>query len=389
MKLPYGLLDGIFVHISEVHSGRTDVHCPYCNKNLIAKKGKIKRHHFAHDGTSCIQSFNNNLFGIQGRLPLQLPLCVYATQKTSTIHTNLAALQSTFDSLQKQQADQTTLIPDLLFHLKRLVNYYKDRHLEQKAIQIKTLLQEVQTFIRQKIAPFPSFHLIRGEPFTAAYTNGQKRCSATQVQEDIYEFYYPISFDKYVQCLKTYHQTDFNFPEITTRINLFQKEVRYFKQFNLYFLEIQTATQVLYKIGLTSRPISSRLKEIEQDLKVHFPISAIKVLFLQKEVAFLETFFKQKYTTYQLPLGQLTEYFSFPTKVLYLLLKDFECITITQAPNRNSSLWIYWAYFHSNKKLYGYHDNSKSIYVDGKKIRLTKEEEKKIRKVVSDDLVKR
>ena len=385
MKLPYGLLDGNFVHISEVHSGRTNVHCPYCNKNLIAKKGKIKRHHFAHDGISCIQSFNNNLFGLQGRLPLQLPLCVYAPQKISAIHKNLATLQSTFDSLQKQQANQTTLIPDLLFHLKRLVNYYKDRQLEQKAIQIQTLLQEVQRFLQQKIAPFPSFHLIRGAPFTAAYTDGQKRCSASQVQEDNYEFFYPISFDKYVQCLKTYHQTDYNFPEITTRINLFQKELKYFKQFALYFLEIQTETQVLYKIGLTSRLLSIRLKEIEQDLKVHFQISTIKVLFLQKEVAFLEIFFKQKYAIYQQPLGQLTEYFSFPTKVLFLLLKDFECIRLPQAPNRNSSLWIYWAYFHSNKKLYGY-NNSKSIYIGGKKIRLSKEEEKRMEIIISDEL---
>jgi len=77
MKLPYGLLDGnfvhiseVFVHISEVHSGRTDVHCPYCQQQLIAKKGAIKKHHFAHDGVSCIQSFTNNLFGLQGRLPL-------------------------------------------------------------------------------------------------------------------------------------------------------------------------------------------------------------------------------------------------------------------------------------------------------------------------------
>ncbi len=41
------------VSIEEVDSGKTNLICPYCGVTLIAKKGKVKEHHFAHDGETC------------------------------------------------------------------------------------------------------------------------------------------------------------------------------------------------------------------------------------------------------------------------------------------------------------------------------------------------
>lgn len=55
IKLPYGLKDGIYVHIDEAKRGK-DCHCicPYCKRNLIAKKGDINENHFAHfPGEDC------------------------------------------------------------------------------------------------------------------------------------------------------------------------------------------------------------------------------------------------------------------------------------------------------------------------------------------------
>lgn len=57
MKLPFGIFEGKYIHISEINSGRTDVLCPYCEIPLIAKKGRIKRHHFAHDGVGCVAHY--------------------------------------------------------------------------------------------------------------------------------------------------------------------------------------------------------------------------------------------------------------------------------------------------------------------------------------------
>lgn len=53
--LVYALKAGVLTHITQVESGeKCDCYCPVCNGKLIARKGNIKRHHFAHKGdTNC------------------------------------------------------------------------------------------------------------------------------------------------------------------------------------------------------------------------------------------------------------------------------------------------------------------------------------------------
>ena len=49
LELCYGMMDGEIVHISEVNSGiLQNCLCPKCKSILIAKKGDIRKHHFAH-----------------------------------------------------------------------------------------------------------------------------------------------------------------------------------------------------------------------------------------------------------------------------------------------------------------------------------------------------
>lgn len=48
-KLPYGLKDNELLTIDEVESGLScKCVCPGCKKQLIARKGELKAHHFAH-----------------------------------------------------------------------------------------------------------------------------------------------------------------------------------------------------------------------------------------------------------------------------------------------------------------------------------------------------
>ena len=49
LELCYGMVDGEIIHISEVNSGiLQNCLCPKCGSILIAKKGDIRKHHFAH-----------------------------------------------------------------------------------------------------------------------------------------------------------------------------------------------------------------------------------------------------------------------------------------------------------------------------------------------------
>jgi hypothetical protein len=54
-KLPFGLKDGRLVHVSDVEQGLAcGCICPACKEALVARKGGVTTHHFAHHGgTSC------------------------------------------------------------------------------------------------------------------------------------------------------------------------------------------------------------------------------------------------------------------------------------------------------------------------------------------------
>ena len=58
-------------------------------------------------------------------------------------------------------------------------------------------------------------------------------------------------------------------------------------------------------------------------------------------------------------IGVLTEYFHFPPPLLTSIMLDFELVGLSIMPPRNTALWAYWAYYKSNKKIYGY--DTKSI----------------------------
>ena len=56
LKIPFALKDGRLVHISEVENGlQPECLCPACESPLVARKGSLKIHHFAHAAESDCQ----------------------------------------------------------------------------------------------------------------------------------------------------------------------------------------------------------------------------------------------------------------------------------------------------------------------------------------------
>ncbi len=54
MKMPFGLKDGELIHISKADPGlKCGCVCPGCNGPLVARKGEVKVHHFAHYSSEC------------------------------------------------------------------------------------------------------------------------------------------------------------------------------------------------------------------------------------------------------------------------------------------------------------------------------------------------
>ncbi|SNX54228.1 topoisomerase DNA-binding C4 zinc finger domain-containing protein [Thermoanaerobacterium sp. RBIITD] len=64
IKLPFGLgkYDNKIYHISEVKQGKEcNCICPYCGQDLLAKKGNIRSHHFAHVKEECKYAFETSI----------------------------------------------------------------------------------------------------------------------------------------------------------------------------------------------------------------------------------------------------------------------------------------------------------------------------------------
>ncbi|MBS4203642.1 competence protein CoiA family protein [Lederbergia citrea] len=52
VNITFALLQGQLVHISERISKDKKYYCPSCMESVIAKKGNINAHHFAHNANS-------------------------------------------------------------------------------------------------------------------------------------------------------------------------------------------------------------------------------------------------------------------------------------------------------------------------------------------------
>jgi len=65
IKLPFGIRNGKLVHISEIQIDQNGLNCncvcPECGEKLIARKGDIRIHHFAHHNDNCINPLETAL----------------------------------------------------------------------------------------------------------------------------------------------------------------------------------------------------------------------------------------------------------------------------------------------------------------------------------------
>ncbi len=74
---------------------------------------------------------------------------------------------------------------------------------------------------------------------------------------------------------------------------------------------MQADSEIIYKIGITTRPMSKRLAEIYRDLRAHYRAVKIEVLGTWANRGNVERYFKYRYYDLNYPIGSLTEYFRF------------------------------------------------------------------------------
>lgn len=117
IKLPFGLRDGRVVTIREVERGLAcNCICPACRRPLIAKKGALHVHHFAHyAGESCA-------FGLETALHYRAKQVLEAERRLRLPAVYLPGIRRplwpaqmiTFDRVWLEWRSSTTMVPDLL-----------------------------------------------------------------------------------------------------------------------------------------------------------------------------------------------------------------------------------------------------------------------------------
>lgn len=271
MWLQYGLdQDGTLVCVDNVTRGKTTLKCPYCSSELIAKKGKVKEHHFAHKGDTCLP--------VQHREFPVIPL--YNNFNVNLSGKDLAQLK-------------------LLWQEYGVNNYPISSDLVSPGLLKADLL-------RKNIYKLPI-----GYEFTnlgKILVGALEFMLFNEVQE-------PLLLKKLLKLeLAVEHAQHKNALDLSHRFTdliLYRTQLKRILSSTLYFLQIQTHQGTLHKIGVTQRSVEERIIEIERDLLIHYQTVAIDILGSWAHRGNVEKYFKHRYQEFNHPIGSLTEYYKF------------------------------------------------------------------------------
>ncbi|WP_414625176.1 GIY-YIG nuclease family protein [Calothrix sp. CCY 0018] len=273
MWLRYGVnQDNNLVPIEDSPRGKTQLRCPYCGGKLTAKKGRIKEHHFAHDGETCREVASKN------REAPNLPL---------------------YDSF------NISLTGKELEHLKQLWDKYGciDKGIYESEIK--------SVFIKKELLKYNDYRLRGSYEFTKLGKIPVGALSLmlfNQVQEPLIEEKLQ-ELDKKTRV--AFLDGESNFNECFSDLQIFRAELKKILSNTLYYLQIDALEETFYKIGITTRDVTERVAEVKHDLLKHFQSCSIKILFQRPHRGNVEKYFKYRYSPHNYPIGSLTEYYKF------------------------------------------------------------------------------
>jgi len=272
MWLKYGAdTTGNIISIENSGRGKPQLNCIYCGGYLIAKKGNIKEHHFAHTQETC-RSVSQRIKSNFPSLPLY-----------DNFHIQLAGKElEALKVLWKQYGCSKHPI------LKDLINL--------KWVFKKLLEQKNEGYYFTDLGKIP---------LGALSISGFIKIQETLMMAEL---------DKLERAVHLAEAASLcSLPEKLGDLKIYKAQLKRILSSNLYLLVVQADGQTFHKIGVTSRPIQERLSEINYDLSQHFSNVTLNLLGTWQHRANVELYFKYRYKRFNFPIGSLTEYFKFAT----------------------------------------------------------------------------
>ena len=286
MWLQYALnKEDNLVSVHECPRGRSDVRCPYCQGELTAKKGKIKAHHFAHVHETCnhVKSSNSASLPLYDRFDLGVKPSI------------LANLLEQWD----KRKSNNPVIYNCGSYLEglELARYNEYRSRGRGAYELTKLgLIAVGGLSLMLFNEVQEARLMEKLEELEENLLAQKDYLSENQQT-----FNEISVERENQELQ----------EIITDYKIYLLQYRHILTNNLYFLEIKADGELYHKIGITTRELELRIREIQQELKKHFQSVSIKGLGLWSYRGNVEYYFKYRYKKFNHRIGSLSEYFKF------------------------------------------------------------------------------
>ena len=275
--------DKKLINIVDVKSGKSDLVCPYCGVKLVAKKGQVKEHHFAHTGQTC---------------------------RSVTVKRDFPALPL-YDNFNIELSGQALQLLKALW-----VSCGQNDWSIPFSVDLKPL-------IKAKLLQKNPYQNPPGYEFTQL---GMIPVGALPLKE-FNQVQEPLLLKKLsdiegqVELAKVLKSLDLK--ERVIDLWLYRTQFRRILEHRLYYLEVKTDSEPLYKIGVTKRTIEERMVEIKRDLRCHYKNVELKVLGTWEHRGNVELYFKHRYQPFNYRLGNLTEYYKFGTEA-EAVLNDLE-----------------------------------------------------------------
>ncbi len=332
MFLTFGLNpNNELTSIREVKIGKTLLVCPYCKQDLIARKGKVYEHHFAHAGKTCatsIKAAKASLLPTFDKFELLTHAeLIYLERRAKYQHKNIyhfKKMKEAVSSLEvmgilKVDYEENSLKNDTI----ELVNK------NLKAVNRNLIIQGKPSPTLQRI-------LTAIEPLTDQNLSECWKAPRKVLSTAINRSYHTHKLGKQTQ-LKQFIQAqnywfDCHYKRIAhTAVDflpLLDKKIHQLNEQCLYLFEfllnIDGKERQLVKIGMTARDPKERLKEVEQALKPYAKIKASRVLALCEQAGRVERLLHRFYQDNQLKIGAFTEFFELEKDETIALAKDMQ-----------------------------------------------------------------
>lgn len=322
---------GQWQSISETPSGRSNLVCPWCKRGLIAKKGRIKTIHFAHDGETC---------RISQDAALQTQIPTYDTFEMLDTH-EARYLERRIQYGSHEKVYSWSGMNEAIDRLERMGIVSVERTTEAELVDVRARLGKLGEHWLDNLGQPTKALLGLFEAFDPLvdlrfHWNRCTKIKSTKIDRG----YSQNQFDKLKSLsdldraqrywLDAYwHRLAAVAPDYQ---ELLAQKYRAIGQQSLYVIRITGEFEGLphefIKIGLSTRSAHVRLKEVIADLKPFGRSMKGEVLAVKEYAGRLERLLHRMLSQHNLPIGTLTEFFT--TDRLEWLLSELAAVTITE-----------------------------------------------------------